>query len=87
MPTPAAPTAARVLSKVRMATLKPRPSRPIRLAAGTRTSSKNSSVVFEARWPNLSSTLPTVMPGASRGTAKTLRPRGPFWGCELAKTT
>ncbi len=58
----------------------------MRLAAGTRTSSKNSSVVFEARWPNLSSTLPTETPGVSRGTAKTLRPRGPLLGAELAKT-
>src|SRR4030042_2226198 len=36
MPIPAAPTAARVLSHVRRATMNPRPPRPRRLAAGTR---------------------------------------------------
>ncbi len=68
-----------------MAMMNPWRSRPRMLAAGTRTSSKKISAVLEARWPILSSTLPTVIPGVSRGTRKAVTPRAPLAGAVLAK--
>jgi len=86
-PTPAAPTAALVRSKVLMAIRKPWPTLPRIFSAGTRTSSKNISAVLEALCPILSSILPIVIPGVSLGTIKAVRPRAPFCGAALAKTT
>ena len=71
-----------------IATLKPLPSSPRRFAAGTRTLSKNTAVVFEARIPILSSCGPWVIPPRSRVTAKALIfPFAPgVSGAVLAKT-
>ena len=73
---PVAPAAihGRDRSKVFIATLKPCPSSPTRCSRVSFTSSKSTSLVSEARWPSLSSFLPTETPGASRGTTKQVMP-------------
>ena len=43
--------------------------------AGTRTLSRISSAVDDARMPSLSSFLPTVKPGCPRSTTKAVMPR------------
>ncbi|CFN70366.1 Uncharacterised protein [Bordetella pertussis] len=48
--------------------MKPMFSAPMRLETGTRTSSKNSSAVSEARSTSLSSLRETLTPGVSSGT-------------------
>src|SRR6185437_13003884 len=57
---------------------KPPPSRPSRLAAGTRTSSKNSSAVSCAWSPILSSLRPRLKPSMPRSTTSRLMPWAPF---------
>ena len=73
---PVAPAAihGRERSKVFIAILKPSPSAPTTFARVSFTSSKSTSVVFEARCPSLSSFLPTATPGVSRGSAKQVMP-------------
>ena len=57
-----------------MATLKPSPSGPTTFFLPSFTSSKITSVVFEARCPILFSFLPTETPGVSRSTTKQVIP-------------
>lgn len=56
------------------------PSAPIMWSAGTRTSSKTTSVVLELRIPILSSCLPTDTPGRSRSTMNREMPCLPLEG-------
>ena len=74
MPTAWAPMAGRLRSRVCMAMVKPMPSSPTRLAAGTRTSSKTTSAVGLPRRPILSSCGATLTP-QSASTTKQLMPR------------
>src|SRR5512143_212057 len=60
-----------------MAISPPSPSAPSRLASETRTSSKRTSEVSEARCPILSSFFPVETPGDSRGTTKADKPLCP----------
>ena len=64
-----------------MAILKPKPSSPRRSSSGTSTSSKVTARVSDARWPMLSSFLPTVTPGWS---AETMKPVMPLWPASLS---
>ena len=57
---------------------KPMPSRPIRLAAGTRQSSNTSSEVSDERTPSLSSFFPDRKPGVPRSTTTAEMPFFPF---------
>ncbi|MNE79948.1 hypothetical protein D3C80_1764780 [compost metagenome] len=69
----------RPLSSTFMAVLKPWPSfRPMRLAAGTRTLSKNTSQVWAPFWPILTSFLPKLMPGLLASTMKAETPPAPL---------
>ena len=54
--------------------MKPSPSWPRRLAAGTRTSSKDSSAVSWACWPSLCSLRPRSKPSIPRSTTSRLMP-------------
>ena len=56
--------------RIFIATLKPFPTSPSTLAAGTRTPSRNTAVVDEARSPILSSCGPVLTPFMSRVTMK-----------------
>ena len=87
MPTEIAPTKGRDASNVRIAHLKPLPSRPSRADSGTKQSVSTNSEVAEARMPILSSTLPTLKPSVSVGTMNAVSPRTPRAGLALAKTT
>src|SRR5512141_2977408 len=69
-----------------MAILNPSPSAPSLLASGTRTSSKRTSEVSEARCPILSSFFPVETPGVSRGTTKADKPLCPLDRSVEAKT-
>ena len=87
MPTACAAMPRRERSSVSIAILKPSPSSPIRLALGTRTSSKVSSAVGEPRIPILCSTRGAAKPGVSVSTMKALIPlRPPAAGSVSAKT-
>ena len=85
MPTAWAPMVGRLRSRVCMAMVNPWPSSPIRLAAGTRTSSKTTSPVGLPRRPILSSSLATSTP-QSASTTKQLMPRCPASGSVTANT-
>ena len=65
---------------------KPPPRLPSRLAAGTATSSKNSSAVSCACMPILSSLRPRLKPGMPRSTTSRLMPRAPASGSVRATT-
>ena len=52
--------------------MKPSPSSPSRLPAGTRTPSNRSSPVAEAWSPSFSSSRPTLNPGVAAGTMNAL---------------
>ena len=54
------------MAKFCMIARKPVSSSPIRLATGTRTSTKDNSAVSEQCQPSLSSLRPTVNPGVPR---------------------
>ena len=72
VPTQAAPISAAVQLNAPVTTRLPsRPGWPMRLAAGTRTASKCTRGVTTPRWPILSYTSITLMPGAEPGTAIT----------------
>ena len=81
--TPTAPAAVpgRVRSSVCIAILKPCPSSPSRLEAGTFTSWKASAEVSVARWPILSRCFSTTTPSVSVGTMKAVSPR---WRASLS---
>ena len=66
---------------------KPPPSLPTRLAAGTRTSSKNSSAVSCALMPTLSRLRPRSKPGMPRSTASSEKPCAPLSGSVRATTS
>ena len=86
MPSPSAPVAGRVMSSVRMASLKPSPSAPRRLAAGTAQSLKCSATVGEARMPIFLSFLPTEKPGVPFSTRNAVTPRARLDGSSVANT-
>ena len=69
-----------------MAILKPSPSGPSMLAAGTRQSVKISSTVGEPRMPIFFSSLPTANPGVPFSTTNALMPLAPLSGSVTAKT-
>ena len=62
--------------KLAMMALKPRPSSPIRLAAGTRTSSKYSAAVSDAHQPILASGV-RVKPARPRSISSSETPAAP----------
>ena len=68
MPIEKAAMPMRPLSRMRSVSTKPMPSRPSRLAAGTRQSSNASSEVSEERTPSLSSLRPARKPFVPRST-------------------
>jgi len=69
-PTEPPPRPVRPAFRIFIATLKPLPTSPSTLAAGTRTSSMTTVVVEEARMPILSSCGPFDTPFMSRVTMK-----------------
>ena len=73
--------------RISIAYLYPLPTSPITSSAGTRTSSKRTGHVLDARIPSLSSFLPTLSPGASAGTTKVVMPLYPASGLAFAITT
>ncbi len=77
-------TIARSRSSPDIVTATPPSSRPTRLAAGTRQSSKASSPVGEPRKPILFSFCATRKPGVSVSTMKAEMPLAPFSGEVLA---
>ena len=86
MPSACAAMPGRDLSSTFIAILKPSPSSPSRLAAGTSQSAKISSTVGEPRMPIFFSSLPTVNPGVPFSTTNALTPREPAAGSVTAKT-
>ena len=86
IPTARAPIEGRVVSRVFIAILKPSPSWPRRWEAGTRTLSKWITRVSLARWPILSSFLPTVTPGALASRTKAQMPLWRLARSRVAKT-
>ncbi len=76
-PTAVAPMVMRPESSAAIAQRKPVPSGPIRSLAGTRTPSRTSSTVGDARSPIFRSFLPKDSPGASPGTRNALTPDAP----------
>src|SRR3546814_19709921 len=77
-PTAPPPRPVRPLLRIAIATLKPLPTAPSTLSAGTCTSLKATVVVDEARMPILSSCGPWLTPGhAASTTNAVIRPSGP----------
>src|SRR6185312_13884466 len=81
-----APMPMRPSFSVSIAILYPCPTGPRTFAAGTTHPSRMSSVVLEARMPNLSSFLPTENPAKPRSTMNAVMPRYPAEGSTVANT-
>ncbi len=75
MPVATAAMPSRPASSADSATFMPRPSSPIRFAAGIRAPSKSTWVVTSQASPIFFSGVPKLMPGVPSGTTNADRPR------------